>query len=106
VQIVEKIGVAAIDITSGSNQETLEWTVPLGFMPSGLNADITAAIKKSGIKIPVSVTGKIGEPALAEEILRDGKADFVCIGRGFDRRSLLAGEGQRGAIRRYPALYL
>ena len=81
-KIVEKIGVAAIDITSGSNQETLEWTVPLGFMPSGLNADITAAIKKSGIKIPVSVTGKIGEPALAEEILRDGKADFVCIGRG------------------------
>ena len=56
--------------------------MPLGFMPSGLNADITAAIKKSGIKIPVSVTGKIGEPSLAEEILRDGKADFVCIGRG------------------------
>ena len=81
-KIVEATGVAAIDITSGSNQETLEWTVPLGFMPSGLNTDITAAIKSSGIKIPISVTGKIGEPSLAEEILRDGKADFVCIGRG------------------------
>jgi 2,4-dienoyl-CoA reductase-like NADH-dependent reductase (Old Yellow Enzyme family)/NADPH-dependent 2,4-dienoyl-CoA reductase/sulfur reductase-like enzyme len=81
-KLLEAIGVAAIDITSGSNQETLEWTVPLGFMPSGLNADITADLKRSGIKTPISITGKIGEPLLAEKILREGKADFVCIGRG------------------------
>ena len=51
-------------------------------MPQGLNADITEAIKKGGVKIPVWVTGKIDDPYVAEEILRDGKADYVCIGRG------------------------
>jgi len=55
---------------------------PYWFMPQGLNADITEAIKKGGVKIPVWVTGKIDDPVVAEEILRDGKADFVCIGRG------------------------
>ena len=43
---------------------------------------MTKGIKKAGVKIPVWVTGKIDDPAVAEEILRDGKADYVCIGRG------------------------
>ena len=41
-----------------------------------------AAIKRGGVKTPIWVAGKIIEPSLAEEILRDGKADFICIGRG------------------------
>ena len=80
-KIMEANGVTAIDITSGS-QETPQWSRPYWFMPQGLNADITEAIKKGGVKIPVWVTGKIDDPAVAEEILRDGKADYVCIGRG------------------------
>jgi len=39
-------------------------------------------MKKAGIKIPISVAGKIDDPALAEEILADGKADFISIARG------------------------
>lgn len=80
-KIIEEIGVTAIDITSGSH-ETHDWTTPPYYLPSGCNADITSAIKRAGVKIPVLVAGKILEPALAEEILRDGKADFICIGRG------------------------
>ena len=80
-KILEEIGATAIDITSGS-QETPEWSAPPYYMPSGCNTDITTAIKKAGVKIPVWVAGKILEPAMAEEILRDGKADFICIGRG------------------------
>jgi 2,4-dienoyl-CoA reductase-like NADH-dependent reductase (Old Yellow Enzyme family)/thioredoxin reductase len=80
-KIMEEIGVAAIDITSGS-QETPEWSCPPYFMPSGCNSDITAAIKKGGVKTPILLTGKIDKPSLAEEILRDGKADFVCLARG------------------------
>ena len=53
---------------------------PPGYMPSGLNTDVTAAIKKAGVKIPISVVGKIAEPSLADEILRDGKADFIMYG--------------------------
>jgi NADPH-dependent 2,4-dienoyl-CoA reductase/sulfur reductase-like enzyme len=80
-KIMEADGVAAIDITSGS-QVTPEWTVPPWFQPAGCNTDITSAIKKAGIKTPISVAGKIIEPSLAEEILREGKADFVSLCRG------------------------
>jgi len=80
-KIVEANGITAIDITSGS-QETTEWGGPPWYMPPGLNSDITDAIKRGGVKTPISVSGKISDPSIAEEILRDGKADFVCIGRG------------------------
>ena len=79
-KIVEENGATAVNITSGS-LVTPEWTGPPYYIPSGCNIDITAAIKRSGVKIPVWITGKIDEPSLAEEILRDGKADFICMGR-------------------------
>jgi 2,4-dienoyl-CoA reductase-like NADH-dependent reductase (Old Yellow Enzyme family)/thioredoxin reductase len=80
-KLVEANGIAAIDITSGS-QEAPEWARPYGYMPDALNADITNAIKRGGVKTPISVVGKIGDPSLAEEILKEGKADFICVGRG------------------------
>ena len=79
-KIVEKNGATAVNITSGS-LVTPEWTGPPYYIPSGCNVDITTAIKRGGVKIPIWVTGKIEEPSLAEEILRDGKADFICMGR-------------------------
>ena len=79
-KLVEAADVTAIDITSGS-QETPDWTGPAWYMPPGLNTDVTAAIKKAGVKIPISVVGKIAEPSLADEILRDGKADFISMAR-------------------------
>jgi 2,4-dienoyl-CoA reductase-like NADH-dependent reductase (Old Yellow Enzyme family)/thioredoxin reductase len=79
-KIVEENGGTAVNITSGS-AVTPEWSGPAYFMPSACNADITGAIKKSGVKIPVWITGKVMDPSLAEEILRDGKADFIVMGR-------------------------
>ena len=79
-KIVEENGGTAVNITSGS-AVTPEWSGPAYYMPSGCNTDITEAVKKSGVKIPVWITGKIMEPALAEEILRDSKADFIVMGR-------------------------
>ena len=79
-KIVESNGATAVNITSGS-AVTPEWTGPPYFIASGCNTDITEAIKKGGVKIPVWVTGKIDDAPLAEEILRDGKADFICMGR-------------------------
>ena len=80
-KIMEANGVAAIDITSGS-QETPEWSSPPYYMPGGLNTDITSAIKKAGAKTPIWIAGKIMDPSLAEKILKDGKADYICLGRG------------------------
>jgi NADPH-dependent 2,4-dienoyl-CoA reductase/sulfur reductase-like enzyme len=77
---MEANGITAINITSGS-QETPEWSCPPYFMPDGCNVDVTSAIKKSGVKIPIWVSGKIMTPALAEQILQDGDADFICSAR-------------------------
>jgi 2,4-dienoyl-CoA reductase-like NADH-dependent reductase (Old Yellow Enzyme family)/thioredoxin reductase len=79
-KIVEANGGTAVNITSGS-AVTPEWSGPAYYMPSGCNVDITEAIKRGGVKIPIWITGKIMNPSLAEEILRDDKADFIVMGR-------------------------
>ncbi len=78
-QMLEEAGVDAVDVTTGS-WEAHEWTNPIMPMPPGCNVDVSEAIKKA-VKIPVGVAGRINDPYLAEEILRDGKADFICLGR-------------------------
>jgi len=80
-KMLENAGVDAIDVVSGF-AETDEWTAPLMYMPPACNTDYAAAIRKN-IGIPVMVAGKINDPFLAEEILEQGKADFVDMGRAF-----------------------
>jgi NADPH-dependent 2,4-dienoyl-CoA reductase/sulfur reductase-like enzyme len=36
---------------------------------------------KSAVKVPVVVGGQLGDPALAERVLAEGKADFIYLGR-------------------------
>jgi 2,4-dienoyl-CoA reductase-like NADH-dependent reductase (Old Yellow Enzyme family)/thioredoxin reductase len=50
------------------------------FTPNGLNADYSAAVKKA-VSIPVAVVGGITTPELAEQIIAQGKADIVSMGR-------------------------
>jgi 2,4-dienoyl-CoA reductase-like NADH-dependent reductase (Old Yellow Enzyme family)/thioredoxin reductase len=79
-KMYQDASVDMIDITTGS-AEAHWWTSPFMFMPPGCNTDVSEAIKRE-LKIPVGVVGKIFDPYLAEDILREGKADFICIGRG------------------------
>lgn len=79
-KMLEEKSVDAVDVTSGS-WGAHEWTNPTMYMPPGCNVDLSEAIKKE-VRVPVGVAGKINDPYLAEEILRKGKADFICIGRG------------------------
>ena len=50
------------------------------FSPHGLNADYAAAVKKT-VSIPVAVVGGITTPEVAEQIIAEGKADIVSMGR-------------------------
>ncbi len=100
-KMLEEAGVDAIDITSGSFGAH-EWTDPPMHFNPGCNTDLSGPIKRQ-VKIPVGVVGKINDPYLAEEILRDGKADFICIGRGLVADPYLpkkAMEGRTEDIRR------
>ena len=51
------------------------------YMPEGCFADLAAAIKQV-VSIPVITVGGIMRPDLAEQILDEGKADFIALGRG------------------------
>lgn len=55
-------------------------TIPTSAYPSGLNVQYAAEIKKH-VKMAVAVVGAINDPEMAERIIAEGKADFVCSGR-------------------------
>ena len=56
---------------------------PTHFIEHGHNVYLAEAVKKSGVKIPIGTVGSITEPALAEDILAQGRADYVVIARAF-----------------------
>ena len=100
-KMFQENGVDAIDVITGS-AVSHEWTAPPMYMPAGCNTDVSEAIRKE-VKIPICVAGKINDPYLADQILREGKADFVDIGRGlladpdFVTKTI---EGRAGEIRK------
>ncbi len=84
---LEKAGVICLSVSHGAS--------PSGMSPRSV-APLTAATKRSSrgelvplavpikkaVSIPVMTVGSIITPQLAEEILEQGKADLVCIGKG------------------------
>jgi 2,4-dienoyl-CoA reductase-like NADH-dependent reductase (Old Yellow Enzyme family)/thioredoxin reductase len=78
-QLLEGAGVDAIDVTAGM-PETMYIIGPPMAMPKGFLVPHARAIKDA-VRVPVAVVGRINDPVLAEQILRDGHADFISIGR-------------------------
>ena len=76
---IEEIGVDALDIDAGS-WEARYWTAPTSYHSPGCLVPLGEMVKKV-VKIPVIIVGKLGYPELAEEILQEGKADFIALGR-------------------------
>ncbi len=76
---IEAAGVDCLHIDAGC-YETWYWAHPTAYQPEGCMVDL-AALAKSVVNIPVVTVGKLGDPALAEQVLNDGKADFIAIGR-------------------------
>jgi len=79
---MEEAGVDAIDVSDGtyytpeSNRVFPYMTLPrCTFIPEA------EEIKKA-VNIPVIAFGKLSDPADAERVLREGKADFIGMGRG------------------------
>ena len=50
------------------------------YHPHGCNVHLAEAIKKA-VSTPVTVVGGINDPVMAEQIIAEGKADFVALGR-------------------------
>ncbi|OLN27695.1 FAD-dependent oxidoreductase [Desulfosporosinus metallidurans] len=77
-QALEKAGVNAINVTGGWH----ETPVPQLTMnvPPGAYAYLASGIKQA-VSIPVIACNRINTPELAEEILEEGKADFIGMAR-------------------------
>jgi 2,4-dienoyl-CoA reductase-like NADH-dependent reductase (Old Yellow Enzyme family)/thioredoxin reductase len=72
-------GVDAIDI-SAATQDSRQWRDLTYMHPDGALVHLAEAIRKA-VKVPVITVGKIGDPILADQILQEGKADFVAMAR-------------------------
>jgi 2,4-dienoyl-CoA reductase-like NADH-dependent reductase (Old Yellow Enzyme family) len=77
----EKAGVSILDISGGFSG----YTVP-GLTGQGYFAPLTEAIKQS-VSIPIILTGGITEAQAAEQLLVDGKADLIGVGRAIFKDS-------------------
>lgn len=81
-QAVERAGVAAIDLSGGSNEspQLSKYCIQPPSFPRGCMAPYAKPIKDA-VSIPVMVAGRIVEPQDAEAVLASGSADFISVGR-------------------------
>ncbi len=77
--LFEEAGIDALDI-SASLHGSIQWLSPPYMFPPACLSHLAEAVKKA-VSVPVIAVGKISDPFVAENILEDGKADFVAIGR-------------------------
>lgn len=80
----EKAGIDILDISGG-----LRGYIIPGVTGQGYFGDVTKAIKEV-VKIPVILTGGITEAKVAEQLLEEGKADLVGVGRAIYKDSTWA----------------
>lgn len=73
-------GADALHLTAGAGLHVLHLCLPPVDAGTGCVVDLVAQIKKV-VDVPVIVAQRIVDPAQAEEILKEEKADIVCLGR-------------------------
>jgi len=80
LKLIVPAGVDIVQVSAG-NDATPEWICQPMFMEKACLADSAARIKQA-LGIPVMAVGRINDPLIADEIIRKGRADLVCMGRG------------------------
>jgi 2,4-dienoyl-CoA reductase-like NADH-dependent reductase (Old Yellow Enzyme family)/thioredoxin reductase len=76
---LEEAGVGLIDVSAGLYETTFIISQPMD-VALGCNVHLAEEIKRE-VNIPVSVAGRINDPNFADDILAEGKADFISFAR-------------------------
>jgi 2,4-dienoyl-CoA reductase-like NADH-dependent reductase (Old Yellow Enzyme family)/thioredoxin reductase len=79
-QYIEKLGIDGLHISCGT-YESMDKIIESPLFEQGWRVYLAEEIKKI-VTIPVITVGSIREPQFVEDILSEGRADFVAIGRG------------------------
>ncbi len=78
---LEAAGVQMLHVAQANHTGNLADTIPpMGVQPYCFFADIAGAVKQA-VSIPVSTSGRIIDPEMAEGLLQAGKVDMIGIGR-------------------------
>jgi 2,4-dienoyl-CoA reductase-like NADH-dependent reductase (Old Yellow Enzyme family)/thioredoxin reductase len=77
--VFEKAGADAVDVSAGT-YESIKWTTQTSATSPGCLVHLAEGVKGI-VSIPVITVGRINTPELAEQILKEKKADFVALGR-------------------------
>ena len=80
LKILIEAGIDLVQVSAG-NDVTPEWISQPMFMEKACLVESASQVKKA-VDIPVMAVGRINDPLIADEIIRQEKADLVCIGRG------------------------
>jgi 2,4-dienoyl-CoA reductase (NADPH2) len=95
-------GVDAFHVSGGVIDRLVTRMVNGAHDPDGLNVGAAAAVKQV-VDVPVIAVGRIHDPAFAERILAEGRADFVAMGRPLLADARLVekvGSGRADRVRR------
>jgi 2,4-dienoyl-CoA reductase-like NADH-dependent reductase (Old Yellow Enzyme family)/thioredoxin reductase len=79
-EVLEDYGINAFRV-HGVNMETYHRLIPTMESPTGINIPLGRMLKKSLTKAKVMLGQRINTPELAEQVLLDGVADFILLGR-------------------------
>ncbi|RTZ98356.1 MAG: NADH:flavin oxidoreductase [Deltaproteobacteria bacterium] len=77
--LLEKAGVVYLHVSGGVYGST-ELTIPSMYTPHGCFVHLAEAVKKH-VSIPVITVGRIKYPDHADQIIKEGRADMVALGR-------------------------
>jgi len=92
---LEQSGVDAINVQSGWHEAGVPTVQQI--VPPGAFVYLAAAIKEE-VLCPVMTCNKLGDPCLAEEVLRDGLADLIGMARPFLADPYLPRKVQEGRV--------
>lgn len=77
--LLEKAGAAYLHVSAGVYGST-ELTIPSMYTEHGCFVHL-AQMVKAAVSIPVITVGRIKDPVMADEIIKEGSADMVAMGR-------------------------
>jgi 2,4-dienoyl-CoA reductase-like NADH-dependent reductase (Old Yellow Enzyme family)/thioredoxin reductase len=77
--LLESAGADYLHVSAGV-YGSRQLTIPSMYVPHGCFSHLAAAVKAIA-KVPVVAVGRIKDPAMAEQLIRDNAADMVALGR-------------------------